>query len=61
MVILPTLQLIREKLLLICVDMLGNGNGLAKASVRFLIQAGLYFWNRLGKEWNKAANQWNSH
>jgi hypothetical protein len=41
--------------------MLGNGNGLAKAAVRFLIQAGLYFWNRLGKEWNKAANQWNSH
>jgi hypothetical protein len=41
--------------------MLGNGNGIAKASVRFLIQAGLRFWNRMSKEWNKAANKWNSH
>jgi hypothetical protein len=41
--------------------MLGNGNGLAKASVRFLIKAGLYFWNRLGKDWNKAANKWDLH
>tara|TARA_A100000171_G_scaffold10536_1_gene8375 strand:- start:13716 stop:13841 length:126 start_codon:yes stop_codon:yes gene_type:complete len=41
--------------------MLGNGNGIAKAAVRFLIQAGLRFWNRMSKQWNKAANQWNSH